>query len=305
MLQHIKKYLKACRPVPSSLIIFPTISTIAFAYSYCNTNGNTCQPLNAPLAITCSIISLLIFQYGFIINSVIDYLTGIDDDETFDRTLFDSNNSLGDLYKYCLTIFSIILLLFLFPINWFTESNDTYWLLVKLISFEIIFTTLYTFSKYIGLGGFVYAICYAIPISYTYLAITNDYISIFNFGHPLMICSLMYRLYSHTAILSNCIRDHETDMAAGIYTMTRIIGLKLSFLLLISLYASVLILQFYLMFTYGNYYFLIVILSFSTNLMSLYKKYLKQGRPIINWGNGVLFLVPFTLFSLAIFLGSW
>ncbi|KAN0039502.1 hypothetical protein ACTA71_007291 [Dictyostelium dimigraforme] len=305
MLQHIKKYIKACRPVPSSLVIFPVSMTIAFAYSHCNSNGNNCQEFNIPLTIICSIISLLIFQYGFIINSVIDYLTGIDDDQTFDRTLFDSNNSLGDLYKYCFAIFSIIILSFLFPIYWYSKSIETYWLIVKLISIEFIFSTLYTFSKYIGLGGFFVSICYCVPISYTYLALTNNYVSIFDFGHPLIICSIMYRIYSHTAILSNCIRDHESDQAAGIYTMTRIIGLNQSFILLLSLYASVFILQFYLMFTFGNYYFLIVILSFAINLNSLYKKYLKQGRSIINWGNGISFLIPFTIFNFAILFGTW
>ncbi|KAK5576226.1 hypothetical protein RB653_007367 [Dictyostelium firmibasis] len=306
IMEHIKKYIKACRPVPSSLVVFPISMAIAFGYSYCSsTSNNHCEEFNIPLTIICSIVSLLLFQYGFIINSVIDYLTGIDDDQTFDRTLFDSNNSLGDLYKYCFGIISIVFLSCVFPIYWFSKSIESYWLLIKLISFEFFFSSTYTFSKYIGLGGFFVAFCYCIPVSYIYLALTNQYISIFEYSHPLMICSLIYIFYGHTAIVSNCIRDHETDEAAGIYTITRILGLKQSILFLLSLYLSVIILQFYLMLTYGNYFFLLVLITFSMNLISLYKKYLEKGRPIINWGNGIAFLVPFTLFNLAVLLGTW
>ncbi|KAK5578357.1 hypothetical protein RB653_008027 [Dictyostelium firmibasis] len=304
-MQHLKKYIKTCRPIQSSCVIFSILTAIAYGYSFCGDGGNSCEEFNIPLTIVCSIVSILIFQYGYIINSVIDYLTGVDDEKTFDRTLFDSNNSLGDLYKYCFAILSIIVLSCIFPIHWFSKSTDSYWLLVKLIFVELFFMSTYTFSKYIGLGGFFFSICYWAPVSYVYLALTNNYVSMFNFEHPLMICALMEILFAHAAILTNCIRDYETDRDAGIYTMVRLVGLKISFLLLLSIYFVVYVLQFHLMLTYQNYYFSLPIILFSFGCFFFYKKYLKYGRSIMSWYNGFIFVLTMASYNFAIFFNNW
>ncbi|KAN0035164.1 hypothetical protein ACTA71_004425 [Dictyostelium dimigraforme] len=220
MIDLVRNYYNTVRP---GSILFPTIPVI-----YLTPILFVQDQLNIGLTIYSILTFYNLYYLGSQFNTYLDYITGVDNCKSDDKTLF----GLMTVYEIKIAMLTSLVLNFIgigtlyFYLN--IIGMQSRFLTIVLINLLLIFVNfMYTPLKYIVIGQFSIGLTsYVYTLLITY--INTGVFSFFDGNDPIACYSLLFHFSYHHCAFGNCLRDLKPDKESGIITIAILFGENIS-----------------------------------------------------------------------------
>lgn len=220
-LMKLRTYVLALRPWSLSGSLLPTLLGAALAYRLPGENGFSWLTL---LLTVCTVIP--VHGAGNVINTYFDFVKGIDNRKSDDRTLIDHILSTDEVVSLGALLYLVGCASFV-PLAMLSPARMEHLALVYFGGLSSSF--LYTGGiglKYIALGDIVVLIIFGpVSVVFSFLAQTG------RVDWPIIYYAVPLALNTEAILHSNNTRDLVTDSKAGIVTLAILIGETASHLL--------------------------------------------------------------------------
>ncbi|KAM9945662.1 hypothetical protein ACTFIT_003933 [Dictyostelium discoideum] len=227
-----------------------------------------------------SIFTFYVLYYlGSQWNTYLDYITGVDNSKSDDKTLFGVM-SLGEL-KIAMALSVIINYISIgvlyFYLKFIELQSERFGTIVLINTLLIIVNLLYTPLKYIVIGQFSISLTsYVFTLLITY--INSGVFSFFDSNDPIHCYSLLFHFSYHHCAFANCLRDLKLDKESGIITITILFGEFISKYYYVFCFFVTYYYLFWLSGKFGNIWLFLVPLLILPFLFIFCKGFLKNGN---------------------------
>ncbi|EGG21981.1 hypothetical protein DFA_01867 [Cavenderia fasciculata] len=280
LMETINSYLKASRLNAYQTVLVLEALALAIAQSQVGLSSFFQRENGLLMFGILSVLSFFGHCIYYMINSYVDYVSGVDDAETStDRTLFEVV-SIANLLRYIVVSISIMIILTIYLTTLCNGRQETEWMAKMFVIYfiSLMFNTCtYTHLKYIALGPISFA-SYAICTSVIYHCLLTNQLP--NQMFYLLLTPILLILV--ICLVSGYHRDIDEDERAGIITINTLLGKKNSILFIFSLSILFFIISIILALNRENYLLLSVLVSLPETCRTFKRGYYSDSTAHFN-----------------------
>lgn len=220
MVVAITDIVKATRPWSFSASLLPSFLGAVLAYKDNGTNGFSAMPSICAMACV-----LCVHCAGNLVNTYYDYINGLDDTNSSDKTIVAGILPPSLVYKMFLAAYGTGFLFLLLLVQMSTSKSES--LLVLMYLLGMIGSFFYTGGvglKYLALGDVVIFLTFGPVVTYfTYIAQCNSF-SLWLSWEP-MLYTIPLVFHIEAILHGNNVRDYAMDKKGSILTLPILVGL--------------------------------------------------------------------------------